>query len=116
MVDCKHWKDCGVIGGGCCSLRKYGGQPTIGACGRCDVRVPLTISAKIKQKIDKIKGKGLGDLVESITTALGVKKVVETVSHATGKECGCKKRKDALNAAVPWKEKDNENKDKVLDS
>lgn len=46
--------------------------------------------------------KGLGDTIEKITTATGIKKVFETVSKATGKDCGCNKRKDALNRAFPY--------------
>jgi len=49
------------------------------------------------------KSKGLGDTLEKITTATGVKKVVEKVSQAVGKDCGCKKRKDALNRMFPYK-------------
>jgi hypothetical protein len=48
------------------------------------------------------KSKGLGDTIEKITTATGIKKVVETVAKATGKDCGCGKRKDALNRAFPY--------------
>jgi hypothetical protein len=48
------------------------------------------------------KSKGLGDTIEKITTATGIKKVVETVAKATGKDCGCKARKDALNRAFPY--------------
>lgn len=44
-----------------------------------------------------MESKGLGDTIEKITTATGIKKVVETVSKITGKECGCKKRKEDLN-------------------
>lgn len=44
-----------------------------------------------------MKSKGLGDTIEKITAATGIKKVVETVSKATGKECGCNKRKETLN-------------------
>jgi len=44
-----------------------------------------------------MKSKGLGDTIEKITTATGIKKVVDTVSKATGKDCGCGKRKEALN-------------------
>jgi len=54
-------------------------------------------------KKNKMKSKGLGDTVEKITTATGIKKVVETVSKATGKDCGCGKRKDALNRIFPYK-------------
>jgi hypothetical protein len=44
-----------------------------------------------------IKAKGMGDVIEKITTATGIKKVVDTVSKVTGKDCGCSKRKEALN-------------------
>lgn len=44
-----------------------------------------------------MKSKGLGDTIEKITTATGVKKIVDTVSKATGKDCGCAARKAKLN-------------------
>ena len=44
-----------------------------------------------------MKSKGLGDTIEKITTATGIKKVVDTVSKATGKDCGCNKKKENLN-------------------
>jgi hypothetical protein len=50
-----------------------------------------------------MKSKGLGDTIEKITTATGIKTVVDKVSKATGKECGCSKRKDSLNRAFPYK-------------
>lgn len=40
---------------------------------------------------------GFGDVIEKVTTATGIKKVVETVSEITGVDCGCSKRKEALN-------------------
>ena len=51
-----------------------------------------------------MESKGLGDSVEKITVRTGIKKVVDTVSKATGKECGCAKRKDALNRMFPYKQ------------
>jgi hypothetical protein len=48
-----------------------------------------------------MKSKGLGDSIEKITTATGIKKVVEAVAV---KDCGCGKRRDALNRAFPYKE------------
>ncbi len=48
------------------------------------------------------KSRGLGDTVEKITTVTGIRKVVETVAKATGKDCGCNKRKEALNRAFPY--------------
>jgi hypothetical protein len=50
-----------------------------------------------------MKSKGLGDTIEKITTATGIKSVVDKVSKATGKDCGCSKRKDSLNRAFPYK-------------
>ena len=46
---------------------------------------------------------GLGDVVEAAAKATGVKAVVDKISEVTGKDCGCGKRKEALNKAVPFK-------------
>ena len=51
-----------------------------------------------------MKSKGLGDSIEKVTKATGIKTVVDTVSKATGKPCGCAKRKDALNRMFPFKQ------------
>lgn len=45
----------------------------------------------------KRKPKGLGDTVEQITTATGIKAIVDAVSNATGIDCGCEGRKEVLN-------------------
>lgn len=51
----------------------------------------------------KHKSKGLGDTIEKITTATGIKAVVEKVAKAVGvDDCGCKARKDALNRMMPY--------------
>jgi hypothetical protein len=52
--------------------------------------------------MQKEKSKGLGDTIEKITTATGIKKVVKTVSKAVGKDCGCDKRKETLNRLFPY--------------
>ena len=52
--------------------------------------------------MEKKKSKGLGDTVAKITKATGIKKVVDTVAKAAGKDCGCGKRKDALNRLFPY--------------
>tara|TARA_R110000765_G_scaffold113432_3_gene205786 strand:+ start:889 stop:1062 length:174 start_codon:yes stop_codon:yes gene_type:complete len=50
---------------------------------------------------DYKRSQGLGDTIEKITKATGIKKIVEKV---TGKEdCGCNKRKEALNKKFPYK-------------
>lgn len=40
---------------------------------------------------------GLGDTIEKITTATGIKAVVETFSKVTGVDCKCDERKEKLN-------------------
>tara|TARA_R110000744_G_scaffold254929_2_gene370480 strand:+ start:309 stop:488 length:180 start_codon:yes stop_codon:yes gene_type:complete len=55
-----------------------------------------------RTKVSEIKSRGLGDSVARFTEATGIKKVVDTVTKVTGKDCGCNKRKDALNRAFPY--------------
>ena len=43
------------------------------------------------------KPKGLGDTIEQITTATGIKAVVDKISEVTGIDCGCDERKELLN-------------------
>ena len=50
----------------------------------------------------KKKSKGLGDTIEKITKATGIKKVVDKVNKVTGKDCGCGKRKETLNNLFPY--------------
>lgn len=56
-------------------------------------------------KRTRIESKGLGDTVQKFTTATGIRKVVDTVAKAAGKDCGCGKRKDTLNRMFPYDKK-----------
>jgi hypothetical protein len=53
------------------------------------------------------KSKGLGDTIEKITTATGVKALVDFVTadvlKAKNGDCGCNKRKEKLNKIFPYK-------------
>ncbi len=50
------------------------------------------------------KSKGLGDSIEKITKATGIKNIVEAINNARGvKDCGCDKRKKRLNKLFPYK-------------
>jgi|TARA_R110000868_G_scaffold37447_9_gene132441 hypothetical protein len=51
-----------------------------------------------------MKSKGLGDTIEKITTVTGIKTVVDTISKITKKDCGCQKKKEALNKVFPYKQ------------
>ena len=53
--------------------------------------------------MEENKSKGLGDSIEKITKATGIKKVVDTVSKVVKKDCGCNKRKTSLNKLFPYK-------------
>ena len=47
----------------------------------------------------KKKSKGLGDTIEKVTKATGIKKLVEFVA---GEDCGCEERKEKLNKMFPY--------------
>ena len=56
--------------------------------------------------MEENKSKGLGDTVERITKATGIKSIVDAVNKARGvKDCGCTKRKNTLNRVFPYKKK-----------
>lgn len=46
-------------------------------------------------------GRGLGDVVADFTKATGLDKLAEKYEEVTGKECGCRKRRETLNRLVP---------------
>lgn len=48
------------------------------------------------------KSRGLGDTIEKVTKVLGIKAVVDKISEATGKDCGCQGRKESLNEMFPY--------------
>lgn len=48
------------------------------------------------------KSKGLGDTVEKFTALTGIKSAAEALAKIRGKDCGCAKRKEALNKAFPY--------------
>lgn len=52
---------------------------------------------------NNMKSKGLGDSIEKITRATGVKHMVDTISEGLNIPCGCQGRKDALNKIFPYK-------------
>ena len=49
-----------------------------------------------------MESKGLGDTIEKITSATGIKSVVYKVSEGLNIPCGCQKRKEALNNMFPY--------------
>jgi hypothetical protein len=51
-----------------------------------------------------MESKGLGDTIEKFTKATGIKSLTGFL-HSNGliKDCGCNKRKEVLNRAIPYK-------------
>ena len=52
-----------------------------------------------------MKSRGLGDSIEKLTKATGIKSVVDRVSKGLNIPCGCEGRRDALNILFPYKNK-----------
>ena len=55
----------------------------------------------------KKQSKGLGDTIEKITEATGIKAVVEKFSEVTGIDCKCEERKEKLNNLISYRKKVN---------
>ena len=55
--------------------------------------------------VKRSRPRGLGDSIESITKATGIKAVVEKVSEAVNVPCGCTERRDRLNELFPYDKK-----------
>tara|TARA_Y100001972_G_C7406474_1_gene211001 strand:- start:18 stop:176 length:159 start_codon:yes stop_codon:yes gene_type:complete len=51
-----------------------------------------------------MKSRGLGDSIEKVTKATGIKKLVDTVSQGLNIPCGCEGRKTFLNKMFPYKQ------------
>ena len=52
-----------------------------------------------------MKSKGLGDSVEKITKATGLKTLTQLMTQSMGKkDCGCNKRRNWLNKQFPYKQ------------
>ena len=64
------------------------------------VRAKKTVQKPKRLKIDHMKSKGLGDTIDKITKATGVKYLVEQIPG----KCNCEKRKELLNKAFPYKQ------------
>lgn len=48
--------------------------------------------------------RGLGDTIERVAHATGLDQVAKAYTAVTKKDCGCGKRKEALNRAFPYKQ------------
>ena len=71
--------------------------------GRIGKTTKMETTTKSKKrgrpKGSKNKPKGLGDTIEQITEATGIKAVVKAIA---GEDCGCDQRKEKLNKLFPY--------------
>jgi len=58
--------------------------------------------------------KGLGDTVEKITKATGIKQATDWIFDKLGKDCGCDTRKEKLNKLFPYKNIECLNEDEYM--
>ena len=58
------------------------------------------------------KSKGLGDTIDKITTATGIKKIVKAIA---GDDCGCEERRKWLNKKFKYAQMMNEEQKKVFE-
>ena len=116
IVVCKHWRDCGVQGGGCCAIGAYK-VPSYGVCILAckqyegparpnaaewrelhrSILPTQTVTVEGKQR-DRVvlatpqRSRGLGDTIAKATKAVGIQPCA-----------GCKRRIGWLNRKVPYK-------------
>ena len=61
-----------------------------------------------------MKSKGLGDSIEKITKATGIKQASDWIFDKLGKDCGCDTRKEKLNKLFPYKNIECLNEDEYM--
>ena len=89
VVNCQHWTDCGMTGGGCCSAGHYGGRPSIGVCGVCEHHTDRPSAAKIVAALPKIVQATV--TAESVMSRrrLDICRVCDKWTGGTCSICGC---------------------------
>lgn len=99
MPTLQEWIDCKNLPMATCNAyRERHGLPPLPTPQSPNVTARTPVHKKIR---------GLGDIVDAMTTATGIKRVVEAVSKATGVPCGCQKRRELLNKLVPFADADH---------
>jgi hypothetical protein len=96
-INCKHWSECGVKDGGCCSLNLYGGRPSLGTCNLSCKR-----EKECEQWTTQDKSRGLGDSIAKVTERAGLVRVAKVYEKVTGKPCGCGGRQRKLNQVIKY--------------
>ena len=105
MIECDHWRACGVPHGGCCGINRFGGRPSLGTCRKCLQQSPQTVEARgiLAQAVSWVKAEASGliaecplEIVEQrIAECRGCQYLIagNPVGHC--KRCGCGNRDSA---------------------
>lgn len=80
----------------CMKAQKFVEEATENGATLEDLATAEVTDETLQEKYDQVNSSGLGDVVEKITKATGIKKVVEMFTPE-GKDCGCDERKKKLN-------------------
>ena len=70
-------------------------------------RLPkVAVDEAVCARCDRYMGppRGAGDVIHAIARSTGAASIVKAVERVTGKPCGCQKRREQLNNAVPFTE------------
>ena len=84
-----------------CELKHVGTRlvcPTCGFSMRYSEGNILRNCPGVSPKEQPQQIRGLGDVIDAVTTATGIKAVVHAVA---GEDCGCQKRREKLNEMFP---------------
>lgn len=85
-VPCQHWRDCGLIDGGCCAIKAFD-KPSVGVCLRLCPRYAGP-------------PRGLGDAVHQL---------IHRATAGRIKPCGrCAARRRLLNQLIPYHGENND--------
>lgn len=96
MPSVQEWIDCdGLPAAKCNAYRRRRGLPPIP-----NARLPQ-LDHTVTTESGQQGFRGLGDLVHAAAVVTGAAAVVGAVSKATGRPCGCEKRREWLNQAFP---------------
>jgi hypothetical protein len=116
-IVCPHWSDCGVKGGGCCAIAKFGAKISYGVCNICltgkalpaktspiNPAIPRerwSLAARIIARAAKPGEHGIGDTLARLIGPPG-EIWKRWYKRITGADCRCGDRQAKLNAMYPY--------------
>ena len=81
-IGCEHWSDCGVRGGGCCAISKFGDNPSYNVCLK-NCKLNTTNFGKEKKGCGSCASKGLKRLLTGGAKLLKSELGIDACDEAT---------------------------------